>query len=36
MILGQGYKQSAATLSLAALMNELKENREFHFIWAQA
>ena len=36
MTLGQRYKQSAVTLNLAALLNELKENWEFHFIWAQA
>jgi len=34
--LGQRYKQSAVTLNLGALMNELKEHWEFHFIWAQA
>jgi hypothetical protein len=34
--LGQRYKQSAVTLNLATLLNELKENWEFHFIWAQA
>jgi hypothetical protein len=34
--LGQRYKQAAVTLNLAALMNELKERWEFHFIWAQA
>ncbi len=34
--LGQRYKQSAVTLNLAALMNDLKANWEFHFIWAQA
>jgi hypothetical protein len=36
MTLGQRYKQSAVTLNLATLLNELKENWEFHFIWAQA
>jgi len=36
MTLGQRYKASAVTLNLAALLNELKENWEFHFIWAQA
>ena len=36
MALGQRYKQPAVTLNLGALMNELKENWEFHFIWAQA
>jgi hypothetical protein len=36
MTLGQRYKASAVTLNLGALMNELKENWEFHFIWAQA
>ena len=36
MTLGQRYKQSAVTLNLAALLNELKENWEFHFIWAKA
>lgn len=30
--LGQRYKQSAVTLNLGSLMNELKENWEFHFI----
>jgi hypothetical protein len=34
--LGQRYKQSAVTLNLGALLSELKENWEFHFIWAQA
>lgn len=34
--LGQRYKQPAVTLNLGALMNELKENWEFHFIWAKA
>lgn len=34
--LGQRYKQAAVTLNLAAVMNELKERWEFHFIWAQA
>ena len=36
MALGQRYKGSAVTLNLGGLMNELKENWEFHFIWAQA
>jgi hypothetical protein len=36
MTLGQRHKGSAVTLNLAALMNELKENWEFHFIWTQA
>ena len=36
MALGQRYKQPAVTLNLGDLMNELKENWEFHFIWAQA
>jgi len=36
MTLGQRYKQAAVTLNLATLMNELKENWEFHFIWAEA
>jgi hypothetical protein len=36
MTLGQRYKQSVVTLNLATLLNELKENWEFHFIWAQA
>jgi hypothetical protein len=35
MTLGQRYKESAVTLNLGALMNELKERWEFHFIWAQ-
>lgn len=34
--LGQRYKQSAVILNLAALINELKERWEFHFIWAEA
>ena len=36
MTLGQRYKQPAVTLNLGVLLNELKENWEFHFIWAQA
>jgi hypothetical protein len=36
MTLGQRYKQAAVTLNLAALMNELKEQWVFHFIWAHA
>ena len=34
--LGQRYKASAVTLNLAALLNELKECWEFHFVWAEA
>ena len=34
--LGMRYKQSTATLNLAALLNQLKDSWEFHFIWEQA
>lgn len=36
LVLGQRYKQSAVTLNLAALMNELHDRFPYHFIWAQA
>jgi len=36
MTLGQRYGQSAVTLNLAALMNELHERFPYHFVWAEA
>ncbi len=36
LVLGQRYTQSAVTLNLAALMNELHDRFPYHFIWAQA
>ncbi len=35
MTLGQRYGQSAVTLNLAALMNELNDRFSYHLIWAQ-
>lgn len=35
-VLGQRFTQSAVTLNLAALMNELQDRFPGHFIWAQA
>ena len=36
MTLGQRYKQSAVTLNLGAVINELNENYPYHLTWAQA
>ncbi len=36
MTLGQRYGQSAVTLNLAALMNELHERFPYHFVWVEA
>jgi hypothetical protein len=36
MTLGQRYGQSAVTLNLAALMNELNDRFPYHFVWAEA
>ena len=36
LVLGQRYAQSAVTLNLTALMNELHDRFPYHFIWAQA
>ena len=36
MTLGRVYAQSVPTMNLAALMNQLKENYEYHLIWAEA
>ncbi len=35
MTLGQRYGQSAVTLNLAALMNELNDRFPYHLVWAQ-
>jgi hypothetical protein len=35
MTLGQRFGQSAVTLNLAALMNELNDRFPYHLIWAQ-
>ncbi len=35
-VLGGRYAQSAVTLNLAALINELHERFPYHFIWAQS
>lgn len=36
MTLGQRYKQSAVTLNLGAVINELNESYPHHLMWAQA
>jgi hypothetical protein len=35
LVLGKKYKQSVATLNLAAIGNELKEGFRYHLAWAQ-
>ena len=35
LVLGKKYKQSVATLNLAAIENELKEGYRYHLVWAQ-
>jgi hypothetical protein len=36
MTLGRVYAQSVPTMNLAALMNQLKENYEYHLMWAES
>ena len=36
MTLGQRYKQSAVTLNLGAVINELNESYPYHLMWAKA
>jgi len=36
LVLGKKYKQSIATLNLAAIGNELAEGYRYHLLWAQA